>query len=97
MRQGYPTLSQLPAKLKRPCPLSALSVVGKTKAFYKAKSQASGKSKAFYNAKTEASGEAKAFYNAKTEASGEAKAFYTASLQHLARLQHCQVLDLLAK
>jgi len=58
-RVSYPTVSQLPAKLKGPCPLSlcALSIGGETKIFYNAKSQASGEVKAFYNAKSPASGE----------------------------------------
>jgi len=77
-RQGDPTLSQLPAKLKGPCPLSALSAVGETKAFCNAKSQASSETKAFYNAKFPASGEAKAFYNAKSPASGEVIALSSA-------------------
>jgi len=71
VKQGYPTLSQLPAKLKGLCPLSALSVIGETIAFCNAKSQTSGKAKSFYNAKSQASGEAKAIYNAKSPTSGE--------------------------
>ena len=67
----YPTLSQLPTRLKGTCPLSALSVAGETKAFYNAKSQASSEAKAIYNAKSQASGKAKAFYNAKSPASCE--------------------------
>ena len=44
-------------KLKGPSPLSSLSSVGETKAFYIAKSQVSSEAKSFYNAKSPAAGE----------------------------------------